>query len=588
MGDGGMRVLLLHPEDLPDQGTWNRERWDLVVDLGFAGSETYADWSRTLNSRVLSIHQFAGQTEGYRWVNQIFERGRGRLLDRIGLDWWEILAMESYQDLHTLYLFRQLQKEVCVGRVELVASRPHRVTRIAQQAFGGTLRYFEQAEENVIHRTIRALRSARKLQFAQIVEIAFDKWDSGYQLRRHFAGHGRAKVTEPFVLLPSAYSNVTRSVLAYASLLPDRKFLLIATRRNAVPVKIPSNVTVGFLAAYVGHEKTTHEEGRALKDVWQAVTSRLQSEDDEFRCAANAGIWDYLPAHLEHGLQLREAWSSVLKSEKVTGVLCGDDLNYHTRLPLLLAQKQGLNAVYCSHGALDSGFFFKKALADSFLVKGEMEREYLVRAAAVEQERIFVGAPANRRYVPTDSRTRESIVFFSQPYEVSGGRAESIYRELVPRLHSVAHASGRRLIIKLHPFESKRERQALVDSALASVVSNEVEIVDGAPPEQVMSGAWCGVTVDSSVAVECAVNDIPFFLCGWLDFTGDGYLQQFARFGVAQVLNSADDIERIPQMVSDFRPDPAKLQRIWHEADSSQLDEIVFATPRARLNPCVC
>ena len=583
-----MRVLLLHPEDLPDGGAWNRERWDLVVDLGFAGPETYADWSRTLKSRVLSIHQFAGQTEGYRWVNRIFERGRGRLLDRLGLDWWEILAMESYQDLHTLYLLRQLQREVCVGRVQLVASRPHRVTRIAEQAFGGALRYFEHADEGVAHRTMRALRSARKLQFAQVAEIAFDKWDSGYQLRRHFTRRGYTKAGEPCVLLPSAYSNVTRSVLAYASLLPDRKFLLIATRRNAVPVKIPSNVTVGSLAAYVGRENKTREEGRALQDVWHALAIRLQSEDDEFRCAANAGVWDYLPAHLEHGLQLREAWSSVLKSETVTGVLCGDDLNYHTRLPLLLAQKQGLNAVYCSHGALDSGFFFKKALADSFLVKGDMEREYLEHAAAIEQEKIFVGAPAYRRYISADSRTGEGIVFFSQPYEVSGGRAESIYRELVPRLHAVAHASGRKLIIKLHPFESKRERQALVNSALASVGSKEVEIVDGAPPEQVMSRAWCGVTVDSSVAVECAVNDIPFFLCGWLDFTGDGYLKQFARFGIAQVLNSADDIERIPQMISDFRPDPAKLQRIWHEADASQLDEIVFATRRARLNPCVC
>lgn len=582
-----MRVLLLHPEDLPDGGAWNRERWDLVVDLGFAGPETYADWSRTLKSRVLSIHQFAGQTEGYRWVNRVFEPGRGRLLDRMGLDWWEILAMESYQDLHTLYLFRQLQREVCVGRVELVASRPHGVTRIAEQVFDGSLRYFEHADEGVVHRTMRALRSARKLQFAQIAEIAFDKWDSGYQLRRHFSRHGRTKGTEPCVLLPSAYSNVTRSVLAYASLLPDRKFLLIATRRNAVPVTAPSNVTVGSLAAYVG-EKTTHEEERTLKDEWQALASRLQSEDDDFRCAANAGVWDYLPAHLAHGLQLREAWSSVLKSEKVTGVLCGDDLNYHTRLPLLLAQKLGLNAVYCSHGALDSGFFFKKALADSFLVKGEMEREYLERAAAVEREKIFVGAPANHRHISADSRNGESIVFFSQPYEVSGGRGESIYRELVPRLHSVARASRRKLIIKLHPFESRRERQALVNSALASVGSNEVEIVDGAPPEQVMSRAWCGVTVDSSVAVECAVNDIPFFLCGWLDFTGDGYLEQFARFGVARVLNSAEDIERIPQMVSDFRPDPAKVQRIWREADTSQLDEIVFGTRQARLNPCVC
>jgi len=583
-----MRVLLLHPEDLPDGGAWSRERWDLVVDLGFAGPETYADWGRRLKSRVLSIHQFAGQTESYRWVNQVFELGRGRLLDRRGLDWWEILAMESYQDLHTLYLFRQLQKEACVGRVELGASRPHRSTRIAEQAFGGSLRYFEQADKGVIHKTMRALRSARRLQLAQIAEVAFDKWDSAYQVRRHFARRGRRNVVEPCVLLPSAYSNVTRSVLAYASRLPDREFLLVTTRRNAVPVLTPANVTVGSLAAYVRSNKTTHEEGRALQDAWRALARSLQSGDEQCRCAGNAGVWDYFPAHLEHGLGLREAWSCVLQSEHVTGVLCGDDLNYHTRLPLLLAQREGLNAIYCNHGALDSGFFFKKPLADSFLVKGDMERDYLERAAALEREKIFVGAPANRRFISPHSRTAEGIVFFSQPYEALGGRGDSIYHEIVPRLHSVARASGRKLIIKLHPFESRRARQALVNSALADVGSNEVEVVDGVPPEQVMSRAWCGVTVDSSVAVECAVNDIPFFLCGWLDFTGDGYLEQFARFGVAQVLNSADDIERIPQMVSDFRTDPAKLQRIWCEADPSQLDEIMFGTRQARLNPCAC
>ena len=104
-----MKILLLHPEDAAEGGAWSREHWDLVVDLGFAGIEAYARYSRTLNSRFLSIHQFARHPESYRWVNQFLERGRGRLFDRRGLDWWEILANESYQDLHILYLFRRFQ-----------------------------------------------------------------------------------------------------------------------------------------------------------------------------------------------------------------------------------------------------------------------------------------------------------------------------------------------------------------------------------------------------------------------------------------------------------------------------------------------
>src|SRR5438445_13083986 len=173
-----MRVLLLHPEDLPGGGAWNRDRWDLVVDLGFAGPETYADWSRTLKSRVLSIHQFAGQTEGYRWVNQIFERGRRRLLDRIGLDWWEILAMESYQDLHGCYLFRALRVEIATDQIELAASRPHRLARIAEQAFSRPVSYFENGDEGLLRRVTRAVRSARNLRREQIAEIALDKWDA--------------------------------------------------------------------------------------------------------------------------------------------------------------------------------------------------------------------------------------------------------------------------------------------------------------------------------------------------------------------------------------------------------------------------
>ena len=583
-----MRVLLLHPEDAPDGAAWTREHWDLVIDLGFAGLETYEGWSRTLHAAVRSIYEFVEKSEGHVWVNQLIQRGRDRLVDRLGLDWWEILANESSQDLSMLYLFRQLQREIRGGGLELAASRPHRSARIAEHVFGASVRFVWAERSGVIPRTLRALQSAWKLRAAQIAEIAFDKWDSGYQLRRRLAQRDRANIAEPCLLLPTAYSNVTRSVLAYASQLPHRRFLLIATRQNAIPSRTGKNVAVSSIAAYTPNQESTRAERGALQQAWQEFVRRLRTEDADFRCAADTGVWDYFPAYLGHGLLLRDAWAEVLRSEQVTGVLCGDDLNYSTRLPLILAQKEGLNAVYCSHGALDSGFFFKKPYADSFLVKGEMEQDYLMRAAIVDRERIFVGAPACTQQIPADSRSADAIVFFSQPYEVTGARADAVYRQIVPRLQSVARACKKKLIIKLHPFESVRARRALVKSALNHSECESVEIVAGVPPEQVMSRAWCGLTVDSSVAVECAVNDIPFFLCGWLDFTGDGYLEQFARFGVANVLPSPDHIELIPRMVSDFRPDPARRERIWREADPRQLDAIMFGTRRARLKQCVC
>ena len=587
-GNGRMRVLFLHPEDAPVRGVWLREHWDLIVDLAFAGASTYADWAQQLKTRVLSIHSFVRETESYRWVNQLFERGRGRLLDEDGLDWWEILAMESYQDLHSLFLLQQLRGEFSRDQVELAATRPHKLARMAEQMFRAPVRYLAHGEANVFERLRRTLRSVRNLRAAQVAEIAFDKWDPNYQLRRRWTRNIRGGLSDPTVLLPSAYSNVTRSALAYAALLPDRKFLLVTTRRNAVPQHMPANVRLRSLAACAPPEESTQKESAELKEQWGNLLRKMTSESDDMAYAASAGVWEYIPAHLQHGVHLRETWKNVLDAEPIIGVLCGDDLNYHTRLPLMLARRRGLNAVYCSHGALDGGFLFKAPTADSYLVKGEMEKDYLERTGAVGPDQIVLGAPGPKQFADRSGQARDAVVFFSQPYEVEGGRVESFYRDVIPPLCEGARRARRKVIVKLHPFESKRARQSLLDSVLPPEMRTEVQVFDGSTPEKVMARAWCGITVDSSVAVECALRGIPFFLCGWLDNAGMGYLQQFSKFGVARVLESPDDIAQIPEMVAGFRLDLTTLERLWHAANSTQLEQIMFGNRSVRLHSCCC
>lgn len=560
---------------------WARERWDLIVDLGFAGAFAYEEWSRRLGARVLSIRQFAGQGDDYRWVGQLLERGRGRLLDRMGLDWWEILAVWRYQDLQALYLLHELRAEVDEDGGEWAASRPHLFTRLVEQIWGRRVRYFNVESKNPLRRAKRILGSARKLRPAQIVEIAFDKWDSSYRMRRRVSGHERAELRTPVVLLPSSYSNVTRTVLAYAAQLPHRHFLLATTRRSAVPTRLPSNVTATLLAAYALPSSATERERAELEKAWDAFRGTILQEVEELRHAAAAGLWDSFPAQLENGLHLREAWKSLLECEPVKGVLCGDDLNYYTRLPLILGHARGLQAVYCNHGALDGGFLFKMPTAGAYLVKGEMERDYLLSAREMDPRKISIAAPGRYKSAAGNSGMRDGgeVVFFSQPYEVDGGRAEAIYREVLPRLHAMAQRSGRKLLIKLHPFESKQARGALVRSVLPKHDVDQVEIASLVPVEEIIARTWCGVSIDSSVAVECTLAGVPFFLCGWLDFTGVGYLQQFGRFGAGRVLDSPESIDEIPEMVAGYEIDPAVLQRLWQEADPDKLDRIMFGSP---------
>jgi hypothetical protein len=577
-----MRILLLHPEDSASHGPWTDSRWDLIVDLGFASAFTYEEWTRRLGARVLSIYQFAGQGESYRWVNQLLDHGRGRLIDRMGLDWWEILAVWSFHELQALYLAKQLLREIDFQSSEILATRPHSFTRVLEQVLGHRITHFEKGKGTPLRRVTRLLHSVRRLRLSQMVEIAGDKWDASFQLRRHLNLHKRARLGEPVVLLPSAYSNVTRTALAYAAQLPHRGFLLVTTRPSALPLSLPGNVTIASLVAYVVPSDAVEKEIAELCNQWQKF---LNSPPDveEFRQAASAGFWNYFPQHLKNGLRLREAWKSLLDSEPVQGVLCGDDLNYYTRLPLLLAQRNHLKAVYCNHGALDGGLLFKLPLAGAFLVKGEMESDYLRRARNIDPKKIYIGAPGGDvSTIEHPSGRAGAIAFFSQPYEVEGGRADAIYRELLPRLHSVAQRTGRKLIVKLHPFESLRERKTLVASVLSKQAAAEIEILSRVPVEEVMSRAWCGIAIDSSVAVECTLRSIPFFLCGWLDFMGVGYLRQFARFGVAQVLESPEEVERIPQRVAAYNADPAAMRRLWHQADPITLEQILFGT---RLDP---
>ncbi len=571
-----MRVLLLHPDDTPMRRECSGSRWDLIVDLGFAGASVYEEWSRQTGCRIITLHQF-GDRESYHWVKQGLAMGRGRLLDRLGLDWWEILAPCAYQEYQALYLVEQLRREIGQGPVELFATRAHSHAQLLSLVAGWAVRCLIAEPSTARRLSSRVIAAAQNLRPSQMVEIAFDKWDPSFQLRSRVTKHRRVRSKEPVMLLPSAYSNVTRTQLAYAAQLRDRRFLLATTRRSGESRDLPVNVDLVPLSAYAEASPGTKDETAELLNRWNTLKTEL-GQVEALRQGLLARLWDYFPGELETGLRLRDAWRVLMSAEPVSGVLCGDDLNYHTRLPLILAKNSGARAVYCSHGALDGGLLFKKSYADLSLVKGEMERDYMLQVSDVEPARIEIAAPAERPQVGTKSGDPDrpgEIVLFSQPYEVTGGRTREIYREILGPLVQVAQQLNRRIILKLHPFESSRGRARLLKSVLAEDEIDRIEISTSRAAE-VLPRTFLGIGLDSSVAVECAQREIPYFLCGWLDFGGFGYLRQFARFGVGELLEKPSEILSIPQKVAEFKPNRSKIQRLWQPTDDLRLDQFLF------------
>ena len=553
--DSMMRVLLVQPQDSPRRGPWSRHHWDLIIDLGKSSAFSEEGWARQFGCRVLRAESFRHGIADARRVRETFYAGRGWLIDKEGIDWWDLISLLVVPDALTLLTLQAVANEIGPS-ADIWATGPRGTAGMlgillnrSIPNFGGSRRTRFAAL------TKHYVGIVRRFSAAQIKEILLDKYDSGYEWRSRFAVR-RQRCVEPVVLLPSAYGNVSRMAASYARLLPQQAFLMVATRQGAKQFVPPPNIQVEDLAVYA-KANSLGAEVDSLVGRWMKLRNDLQSSP-LFQVLLQAGVLDSFPSWIRNGLSAREAWRQVLEREPVCGVLCGDDSNLYTRLPVLLAARRKIPTVDFHHGALDGRYVLKDLPCHLYLAKNEMERDYLLRVCTLPAERVVIGAaPTGDALSVTESRApRSSVVLFSEPYEVAGMRADEVYSELLPLLCRVARHSGRSVIIKLHPFESVSQRRAMIRGILTPQDCKLVTIVDGPLSSEFMARVWCGITVESTTVLDCARNAICCFLCGWLSLSPYEYVHQYARFGIGEVLQDARQILEIPSRLADFRNRP--------------------------------
>jgi hypothetical protein len=570
-----MRVLLIHPEDSVIASPWALSRWDLIVDFGWAGSSQYAVWSTRFGCLVRNLFSFANWREDVVRIRQLCGIGTDRLLDAEGIDWWELLAPSSYQQVYEFLLLQKVAHEIQTP-AEVCVTRPHHLAEALGKLLGvGVAPFVTQSERSVPARFRRFATKLRALTSAQIVQIAFDKWDSDYGIRRHFSRHRPGSGAGRRVLLPSAYRNVSRLLTSYAGLLPDRNFLLVTTRADGGMESLAPHVGAMPLAAYAPRprNKTTEHEIASLVQQWQIVKKKLYEAHPNL--PRTRGFFEGFDHTLRSCLRMRDAWRGVFEQEEIDAVLCADENNPYTRLPVLLAQRRGLHTVYCSHGALDVNVLLRGVCSDIYLAKSEMESDYLAKECGVPRERIFVGAPPGSYFAAPEGAAGTHVVFFSEPYELYFGRTETLYRELLPRLCAIAREYGRKVMVKLHPFESLTARTQLVKRVLTDDDRRLVEVTAVALSERLLRKIWFSVTVESSVAVECALAEVPCFLCGWFDIDLYSYGKQYARFGAATILDDPADISRIPDLLKSKRPGAEVRNRLHHPMTREDFEAVL-------------
>jgi len=582
-----MKILLAHPGDSVEVGPWAETQWDLVVDLGWSGRHAYSRQSERLGFRVFSIYDLLDHEQHRSRLRELLAVGLGQLVDSEAVDWWDAFSVHPYPQLEQLLLLSALAEQI-PEHAEIFATSPHVALQALSLRSNGKIndreiRSFSEVRQAGDGGTVFQRRSRRYLKAAftfrpsQLAEIAFDKWDVDYRLRRHFVRSSKRSPT-PAILLPSAYVNVSRAQVEYARMLPHRRFLLIFTRGSGRLEQLPGNVELRSLAAYaLPLLASTDDERTTLLARWHEVQNDLFDTNPILRLAKQLHLFDGFANFLRGGLGVRDAWGEVFAKEPITAVLSADENNPYTRLPIWLARSRKLRTVFCDHGALNMSLGVRRPVSDAYILRGDMARDYCAASCGLSADKIVVGGPAET-YKPLPSAhqsERDWIVFYSEAYELSSSRAQTLYAELLPELCLLAEQTNRKVIVKLHPFESLRMRKALVKSALSAEQRAFVAIREGPMTPDLFARAWCSLTVESSVAVESTINGVPCFLCCWFDASWYDYGRQYAKYSAGYALDSPRQICEIPRLLEQFQITEATRQGLQVSISPEHLDSVL-------------
>jgi hypothetical protein len=210
-----------------------------------------------------------------------------------------------------------------------------------------------------------------------------------------------------------------------------------------------------------------------------------------------------------------------------------------------------------------------------------MAQNYMVEWCGLSASGVVVGAPQNAHgfALQKRERRRDWIVFFSSPYEISSGRTQGFYSEILPELCALASKTNCKVIVKLHPFESLQIRRAMIDRAVTGANRGLVELRQGPMSSDLLERAWFTITVNSSVAVESTMNGVPCFLCAWFDADWSDYGKQLAKYSAGLPLSSPPEIRSIPERINRINITDVTRRALHSPINPASLDAILFAPP---------
>ena len=289
------------------------------------------------------------------------------MIDRFGVDWWDVVSLSLHPELQDIRLAARLAEKLD-RNYTLTASRPSLLANAVQLRLGAPLQVLQSGIDARFRNRISRYRTAVKnLSFGQLRQVAHDKFDPHYRWRRNFAAPVLPS-SQPAVLLPTAYSNVTKTVLNYARVLPDQRFLLVVARESGSPSQVPANVQLASWPHLPMSAAT--RQLRELENSWMQL-ERMLGEHPEFSLASRLGVRNQGVQFLRRGVSIRDAWNRVFETHSIASCLSADDSNPYTRIPLILAERRRMPR---SHAIMERSISACHSKFRSFLLTSRRAR----------------------------------------------------------------------------------------------------------------------------------------------------------------------------------------------------------------------
>ena len=575
-----MNILLLHPLDSPWSDIWREKKWDMVVDLGWAGEESYLKWEQIYKCKIISIWSGIEKVTFYQQVNDIQDTMRDQLVDTYGIDWLDMILPLLRKHIFDMILSREIVPYLPPHAIVFV-SRPHVLADYISEALGqSAIILYQNQTVSRAEKSLEYVKKAFHFSSKQLYEILVNKFDALYQKRRLLKLQlKRADGSMPLVFVPSSYVNVSTNASKFAASMSDYEFLIVTLQPNAKLFDERDNIRTTSIASYVPSVRAIQFELKQLLEQWGHVRQALIKNNTAFELLDRNGAFNALPAFLRRGLILKAAWKKAFETLRPDSLFCGDENNSDMRLSTLVAKSLGIRTVSFHHGALDCSMYLKPLSSNFYLTRSLMEYDYLSNIDMLSTGALIkpnvCEISLHRREVL--ERSNEGlIIFFSEPYECGEGRVDEIYRSILKPLLKIARSDHRRIIVKLHPFESVKQRTKLIRNIVTPEDLAMIQVIEGPLDSELLEQAWFVITLKSSVVIDCAEKNIPCFMCKWLDYFCNGYIDQFAKFGAGLLLNKQEEINDIPLfLLKYYQKKSAVLANNFYAPDISKLKRLL-------------